>query len=794
MTTISHYRIVSRLGAGGMGEVYLAEDLTLDRKVAIKVLPADVAADAERKRRFVREAKAASALSHPNICVIHEVGETEGGQLFIVMEHVEGETLQRKIGQRPLETGELVRIALQAADAMEAAHAKGITHRDLKPSNLIVTARGQLKVLDFGLAKVASPPASGGTDQLTASKTDPAVVMGTVQYMSPEQALGRDVDPRSDVFSLGVVLYEMATGRLPFAGVTTTQTIEQIAHAQPEAIGRFNYDLPGEFERIVRKCLEKDRERRYQSARDLMVDLQNLQRDSDPGSVAAGRAGARRSESNRRWAIGALLVAVLAAGVGLYLVNKRGRDQAIDSVAVLPFTNQNNDPETEYLADGLAESIINNLSNLADLRVIARFSAFRYKGKENDPFGAGRELGVRAVVTGRVLQRGENLNVSAELVDVHDNKQIWGQQYYNRKLADMFAVQQEIAKDISEQLRVKLTGAEDQQFARLPTENLKAFQYYTKSRDFSQRRTREDLETAIGYCKQALAEDPNYALAYASMADAYQAMGVRGYLSPDEGMRRAEEFARKALALDEHLAEAHVALGAAYNSSIPANFTLGDRELRLALEMKPGLAAAHFYLGISLSRQGRLDAALEANTRAQQADPLSSINARNVAFVHYLKRDFPTAIRLLRRADDSGSPFSATWEIGVYVKNQLFDEALAGLRKAGIDRKNDPILIHSIGVVYAAQGKRAEALAIVRELEAMSGPNLSQAHWIARIHSTLNDRESALKWLERGFEARAIGAFFAADALWDPLRADPRFDDFLRRMGIPTSEPKMTGG
>ena len=787
MTSLSHYRIVSRLGAGGMGEVYLAEDLTLDRKVAIKVLPADVAADAERKRRFVREAKAASALSHPNICVIHEVGETDAGQLFIVMEYVEGETLQRKIGQQPVETGELVRIALQTADAMEAAHAKGITHRDLKPANLMVTARGQVKVLDFGLAKVASPTAAGaGTDQPTASKTDPAIVMGTVQYMSPEQALGRDVDQRSDVFSLGVVLYEMATGRLPFAGGTTTETIEQISHAQPVAIARFNYTLPTELERIVRKCLEKDRARRYQSARDLMVDLQNLQRDSGATSAGAGGTGGGRSESSRRWAIAAILATLLgAASLGLYVVSWRGRDQAIDSVAVLPFTNQNTDPETEYLADGLAESIINNLTNLADLRVIARFSAFRYKGKENDPFGAGRELGVRAVVTGRVLQRGENLNVSAELVDVRDNKQIWGQQY-NRRLADVFAVQQEIAKDISDQLRVKLSDAEPQQFAKPPTENLKAFRYYTKSRDFSQRRTREDLETAIGYCKQALAEDPNYALAYASMADAYQAMGVRGYLNHNEGVRRAEEFARKALELDEHLAEAHVALGAAYNSSIPANFALGDRELRLALKMKPGLAEAHFYLGISLSRQGRFDAALEANTKAQQADPLSSINARNVAFVHYLKRDFPTAIRLLRTADASGSPFSATWEIGVYVKNQLFDEALAALKKASIDRKNDPILIHSTGVAYAAQGKRAEALAIVKELEAMSGASLTQAHWIARVHSTLNDRESALKWLERGFDARAIGAFFAGDALWDPLRADPRFDDFLRRMGIPT--------
>ena len=333
-THLGPYEILSALGAGGMGEVYLARDTTLDRPVAIKLLPSDVALNAERKRRFLREAKAASALSHPNICVIHEVDETDDGQLFIVMEHVEGETLQGRIGHRPMDTGDLLKIGLQVADAIEAAHAKGITHRDLKPANLMVTPRGQVKGLDFGLAKIA-PPSSDLTLP-TVSKTDPAVVMGTVQYMSPEQALGREVDHRSDLFSLGVVLYEMATGRLPFSGDSATNTIERILHAQPEALARFNYGIPGELERIVRKCLEKNRERRYQSARELTVDLQNLQRDSEAGGVAVTPAARRRFQVPR-WAMAAFATAVLGAGgVALYLLSGRGVNQRIDSVAVLP--------------------------------------------------------------------------------------------------------------------------------------------------------------------------------------------------------------------------------------------------------------------------------------------------------------------------------------------------------------------------------------------------------------------------------------------------------------------------
>jgi TolB-like protein/lipoprotein NlpI len=477
------------------------------------------------------------------------------------------------------------------------------------------------------------------------------------------------------------------------------------------------------------------------------------------------------------------VLAVSIIGLGAYL-HARNTAAPIDSIAVLPFDNQNHSPETEYLSDGVTESIINILTQLPGLRVIARNSAFRYKGKEMDPTTVGRELGGRAVLTGRLLQRGESLIVGAELVDVRDNKQVWGQQY-NRKLADVFALQEEIAKEISEKLRLKLSSAERQQLAKRPTENLKAFQYYMQGRAYIQRRTREDLLTAVRYYEQALEEDRNYALAYAGLADAYGNLGGRGYFAPLEGRRKMEEAARKALALDENLAEAHAALSYAHGLFAPYNFSVCDRELRRAIELSPSLAMAHQYLGISLTRQGRLDEGLAEFLKARELDPLSSVIARQVALPYYLKRDYGRALELLRQANDLGPAFTTPWEIGVYIQNGLFNEPLADLEKAKRERKNDPILIYSTGMVYAAQGKRAEALQIIKGLEAMSGASLDQAHYIAKTYAVLNEKELALSWLERGLAAGALGGFLEVDPVWDTIRSDPRFPDLLRRMGVP---------
>jgi TolB-like protein/Flp pilus assembly protein TadD len=455
------------------------------------------------------------------------------------------------------------------------------------------------------------------------------------------------------------------------------------------------------------------------------------------------------------------------------------------SIAVLPFDNQNRDPDTDYLSDGIPESIIHSLSQLPQLRVMARSTVFSYKGKDVDPRKVGNDLGVRAVLMGRLIQQGDNLAIRTELVNVADGTELWGEQY-NRKLADVFAVQEEIAKEISEKLRLKLSGAERQQLAKRPTENLKAFQYYIQGRSISQRRTREDLLTAIRYYERAIEEDHNYALAYAGLADAYGTLGIYGYIAPIEGQRKSQEAARKALALDENLAEAYAVLGLAHAGFAPSDLSLGDRELRRAIELNPSLALAHLYLGVSLVRQGRIDESFEEYLKARELDPLSSIIARAQAFPYYLKRDYVGALELLRQANELGPPLSTTWEIGAYIQTGSFSEALEELEKVKRERKSDPILIYDTGMVYAAQGKRSEALQVIKELEEMSGASLSEAHWIAKIYATLNEKEMAFSWLERGLATGAIGVFYKDDPVWDPTRSDPRFEALVQKMFAPS--------
>lgn len=495
-----------------------------------------------------------------------------------------------------------------------------------------------------------------------------------------------------------------------------------------------------------------------------------------------------------RLAVAATVILILGASAFFSFHSLRTHPAAVESVsnpagleqsvAVLPFDNQNRDPNVDYLSDGITESIIHSLSQLSQLKVMARSTVFQYKGKEVDPRKVGHDLGVGAVVLGRLLQQGDNLTIRTELVNVSDGTELWGQQY-NRKVADVFAVQEEIAKQISEKLRLKLSGAERQQLAKRPTENLKAFQYYMQGLSFAQRRTREDLLTAISYYDRAIEEDRNYALAYAGFADAYANLGAYGYIAPIDGARKTEEAAREAIALDENLAEAHAALALANIAFAPSNFQLGDRELRRAIELSPSLALAHSYLGFSLVRQGRLDESLEEMLKARELDPLSPIIARQTAMPYHLKRDYPRALELLRQANELGPSFTTTWEIGVYIQNKLVNETLAELEKAKRERKDDPILIYDTGMIYAAQGKRAAALQIITDLERISGAGLSQAHLIAKIYATLNEKEMALSWLERGLATGAIGVFYKDDPVWDAIRNDPRFTDLVRRTGNP---------
>ena len=505
---------------------------------------------------------------------------------------------------------------------------------------------------------------------------------------------------------------------------------------------------------------------------------------------------AGRISKNRTWIYVTVIGAALS--VALFFVGRFSAPSSSaspaglpeKSIAVLPFENQNRDPDTDYLCDGIPESIINSLSELPKLKVMSRNSVFHYKGKQTDAQTVGKELKVQTLLTGRVRQRGDSLTIGVELINAQDNSQVWGQQY-NRKLADVFAVQEEIAKEVSAKLRLKLTGAEQEQLAKRPTENLKAFQYYMQGRAAAQRRTNAELLASVSFFERALQEDGKYALAYAGLADAYANLGYYGSIAPIEGRRKAEEAARKALELDDKLAEAHVALGLVYIGFAPSNFPVGDRELRHAIELNSNLAVARYNLGLSFIRQGRLDEAIVELRKARELDPLSSVIARAVAIPYYFKRDYKRAFELLREANELGPALSATWEIGLFIRNGSLNEAFAEIEKAKDARKSDPLFIYSTGMAYAASGRQAEALQSIKELEAISGASLSTAHWIAKICATLNDKEMAFSWLERGLATGALGVFYKDEPVWDPIRDDPRFALLVGKMVVPETTPEQ---
>src|SRR4029453_1105040 len=498
----------------------------------------------------------------------------------------------------------------------------------------------------------------------------------------------------------------------------------------------------------------------------------------------------KRVSKKRTWIYVTLIGAALSFAlffVGRLSAPNSGAPPAVlpdKSIAVLPFENQNRDPDTDYLCDGIPESIINSLSELPKLKVMSRNSVFHYKGKQTDAQTVGKELKVQTLLTGRVRQHGDGLTIGVELINAQDNSQVWGQQY-NRKLADVFAVQEEIAKEISGKLRLKLTGTEKEQLAKRPTENLKAFQYYMQGRAAAQRRTNADLLASVSYYEKALQEDGKYALAYAGLSARNANLGYYGSIAPVEGRRKAEEAARKALELDDKLAEAHTALGQIYIAFAPSDFSTGDRELTHAIELNPNLALAHYNLGLSFIRQGRLDEASAELAKARGLDPISSIIARAVVIPYYFKRDYPRAFELLRHANELGPPLSATWEIGLYIKNGSLDEAFAEIEKAKAARKDDPLIVYSTGMAYAAAGKKPEALQKIKKLETLAEGTLSTAHWIAKIYATLNDKEKAFSWLDRGLATGALGVFYKDEPIWDPIRDDPRFEELVAKLVVP---------
>jgi eukaryotic-like serine/threonine-protein kinase len=818
-TKLGRYEICSQLGAGGMGEVYLAEDIKLARKVALKILRSELAAKQDHMRRFTQEAKAAAALNHPNIAHIYEIGES-GNLHFIAMEFVDGQTLRDSLKRGETDLKKILRYLQHVAEALAKAHAAGIVHRDLKPDNIMINADGNAKILDFGLAKlIEQPTALGSSDDAATTLTrpmysTPGAIMGTPSYMSPEQAQGKPVDHRSDIFSFGSILFEAVTGQRPFDGESTVETLHNIIHAPVPAVNEFNLGAPADLTRIARRCLAKDRDERYQSIREAAIELRELRRKVEGSALVDGHtesaAGASVSGSSRsnatilersplvassaqyifgptaRHKSGVFLLLLLLFGIiGAALYFRSGRGEgAIDSIAVLPFVNQSRDQETEYVSDGLTESIINSLTQLRNVRVIARSSVFHYKGKDKDPLAIGKELGVRALLTGRVMQRGDNLLVSAELIDLRDNKQVWGEQY-ERKVSDLLAVQRDIARDITANLRLKLSGTEQKSLTKQYTNNAEAYQLYLKGRFYWNERTADAFKKAIEYFNQAIEQDPNFALAYAGLADSYVLLPGYAAGSPEESYPKAKWAAKKALEIDDSLAEAHASLG---NSLFLSdwNFADSNREFQRAIELNPNYAAAHHWYGGNLLIMAKFDDAISEMNRAQELDPLSLIINTELGTTYLYARQYDKSIEQLRKTLGMDQSFYyAHYSLGMaYVMKGSVEEALAEYQKAR-QLNDDPFVLALLGHHYAVSGKKEEALQTTEQLKEISKQRYVPAYALAIIYAELNEKEQAFLWLEKSYQAHeGYVTILKIDPFLDHLRSDPRFADLMRRVGL----------
>jgi serine/threonine-protein kinase len=789
-TRLGPYEITAPIGAGGMGEVYKARDTRLGRTVAIKVLPPQFASNAERRARFTREAKTISQLNHPHICMLHDVGE-QGGTAFLVMEYLEGETLAARLKKGPLPLDQALDLAAQIAEALDAAHNQAVIHRDLKPGNVMLTKSG-VKLLDFGLAKLVSEAHPAAAEASTTSGglvTGAGVALGTAGYMSPEQVRGEALDARTDLFSLGVVLYEMTTGRRPFTGDSSVAVLASILKDTPPPVTTVNPHLPQQLDRIIRHSLAKTLDCRYQTSRDFRNDLEELKHEIDadhaktiarPSSLA--RADPRRAKA---WL---LTIAATAAAVAIMAAVAMLSPQRVSSdrrlIAVLPLKNLSADPENEYFSDGITEDIIAQLSKLTDLRVIAATSVQRYKNSKKAVAEIGRELGVATLLEGSVRRVGDRVRIVSELVDARTAQQLWAETY-DRDLRDIFAIQTEVSRSIAVALKGELSPAEAARLEKTPVKDLDAFNLYLKGRYYWNKRTSEGLKQGIEYFKQAIGKDPSYALAYSGLADSYNLLAQYG-ISPAEEVRpRAKEAATRALALDPTLAEPHVSQALVEHAEF--GWAAAEAEFRRAIDLNPSYATAHHWYANYLAQSGRFDDAVAEIKRAQQLDPLSI--GINTAFgaVLYLARRNDEALAQLKTTLDMDPNFAQAHGAlaEVYVQKRAYAQALDEYNNVRALAGETADLRASLGYLYAVSGRPGTALQLVDELGRQRGPEAAAPGSLAVVYAALGQRDRAFAWLDKAYAERdAWLLFLKVEPKFDNLRSDPRFDMLLRRTGL----------
>jgi serine/threonine protein kinase/tetratricopeptide (TPR) repeat protein len=787
--TLGHYRILEKVGAGGMGVVYRARDEQLERDVALKVLPSGTLDNEASRRNFRKEALALAKLNHPNIETVYEFA-TQDGMDFLVMEFVPGKTLADKLLNGVLPEKEVVALGMQIAAALGEAHERGIVHRDLKPRNIAITAKGQAKVLDFGLAKLLRPASVASTDTIT----DTQAIVGTLPYMSPEQLQGEAVDARSDIFTIGAVLYEMATNCRAFGERLPSRLVDTILHETPVTPRALNRRISAGLERIILKCLDKDPEQRYQSAKELLVDLRRLgepvsARTNPPASIPKGRTKAARSAAYFVAGLLGLTAIVLGLNVGGWrtrLVSWTSPPK-IGSLAVLPLENLSHDPEQEYFADGMTEALITDIAKIGTLRVISRTSVMRYKGTKKPLSQIARELNVDAIVEGSVQHSGDRVRIDAQLIDARNDRNLWTESYQS-DLGDVLTLQGNVARAVAGEVRAQLTPQESASMSKSQTVNPRAYESYLQGRYFWNKRTPGDLNASIKSFDGAIAIDPTYARAYAGLADSYATMGNNRLLPPDEAFPKAEAAAEKALSLDEDLAEAHASLAFAH-WNYDFDWDVVDREYKRAIELNPGYATAYHWYSGYLSGMGRHSEAIAAVKKARELDPLSPRINANVGFILYFARQNDAAIEELQKTlqmdTSSGAPYLY---LGMaYLQEGKSQEAIVALEKNSRISDSPAADALDLAYGYAVAGRREDSLGLLRQVMAQPHKSYMPALWVARVYTALGEKEDALKWLRKAYDERSPQLpFLNVDPRWDPLRSDPRFQDLLRRMKLQT--------